>query len=37
MNICVFGASSSTIDKSFIDRVERLGREIADRGQGLVY
>lgn len=37
MNICVFGASSSTIDKSFIDRVERLGREIADRGHGLVY
>ncbi|MGN0108436.1 MAG: TIGR00730 family Rossman fold protein [Hominilimicola sp.] len=37
MNICVFGASSSTIDKSFIDRVERLGREIADRGHGLIY
>ncbi len=37
MNICVFGASSSTIDKSFIDRVEGLGREIADRGHGLVY
>ena len=37
MNICVFGASSSTIDKTFIDRVEQLGRDIADRGHGLVY
>lgn len=37
MNICVFGASSSTIDKSFIDRVEQLGRDIADRGHGLIY
>lgn len=37
MNICVFGASSSTIDKTFIDRVERLGREMADRGHSLIY
>ena len=37
MNICVFGASSSTIDKTFIDRVEQLGRDIADRGHGLIY
>lgn len=37
MDICVFGASSSTIDKTFITRVEQLGREIADRGHGLIY
>ncbi|MCD8180170.1 MAG: TIGR00730 family Rossman fold protein [Firmicutes bacterium] len=37
MDICVFGASSSTIDKSYIDRVEALGKKIAERGHGLVY
>lgn len=37
MNICVFGASSSIIDKSFIDQVEELGREIALRGHSIVY
>jgi hypothetical protein len=37
MNICVFGASSSIIDKSYIDQVEELGREIAKRGHGLIY
>lgn len=37
MNICVFGASSSIIDKSYIEHTEELGRKIAERGHGLVY
>lgn len=37
MNICVFGASSSIIDKSFIHEIEKLGEKIADRGHGIVY
>ena len=37
MKICVFGASSSTIDKSYVSQVEELGRKIADRCHGLVY
>lgn len=37
MEICVFGASSSIIDKSYINEVENMGREIAKRGHGMVY
>lgn len=37
MNICLFGASSSIIDKSYIDQIEELGRSIADGGHTLVY
>lgn len=37
MNICVFGASSSIIHSSYIDKIEQLGREIVKRGHGLVY
>ena len=37
MKICVYGASSSTIDKSFIDAGEALGRAIAERGHAVVY
>lgn len=37
MNICVYGASSSIIDESYIKQTEELGREIAQRGHGLVY
>ncbi len=37
MNICVFGASSSSIDKSYIEQVEVLGRKIAERGHSLIY
>ncbi len=37
MNICVFGASSSIIDKSYIRQTEKLGREIAKRSHTLVY
>lgn len=37
MNICVYGASSSTIDKSFIKSGEKLGGIIAERGHTVVY
>lgn len=37
MNICVFGASSSIIDRSFIEETENLGREMARRGHSLIY
>ena len=37
MNICVYGASSSTIDKNYIVNTEELGRKIATRGHKLVY
>lgn len=37
MNICVYGASSSEIDKSYIDVVELLGEEMAKRGHTLVF
>ncbi len=37
MNICVYGASSKSIDKKYIDSVERLGEEMARRGHMLVF
>lgn len=37
MNICVYGASSTTIDKSYIEAGENLGRMIGSRGYGLVF
>ena len=37
MNICVYGASSNTIDRSYIEQTEYLGRQIARRGHTLVY
>lgn len=37
MKICVFGAASSKIDKSYIDAVEKLGEEMAKRGHQLVF
>ena len=37
MNICVFGASSSTIDTSFIDETTQLGEKIALNGHTLIY
>jgi uncharacterized protein (TIGR00730 family) len=37
MVICVYGASSPRIDKSFIDAVEILGEKMAKRGHSLVY
>ncbi len=37
MKICVYGASSSTIDKSYIKAAEDLGAEMAKRGHTLVF
>ena len=37
MNICVYGASSRTIDEKYIKAGEKLGREMAKRGMGLVF
>lgn len=37
MKICVYGAASSIIDESFIREGEKLGRELAKRGHGLVF
>ena len=37
MNICIFGASSELIDKSYLDSAEELGRKLALRGHSLVY
>ena len=37
MNICIFGASSELIDKSYLDSAEELGRKLALKGHSLVY
>ena len=37
MNICLYGASSNTIAKSYIDPTEELGAKIAERGHTLIY
>ena len=37
MNICVYGASSSSIAKSYINPTEELGEKMAKRGHNLVY
>lgn len=37
MRLCVFGAASNEIDKSYIDAVEKLGEELANRGHSLVF
>lgn len=37
MKICVFGAASYEIDKSYIEAVEKLGEEMAKRGHALVF
>ena len=37
MNICVYGAASKTIDKSFITAGENLGKELVKHGHNLVY
>lgn len=37
MNICVYGASSTTIDNVFIEAGEKLGEEMAKRDMGLVF
>lgn len=37
MNICIYGASSAQIDKSYISEVEKFGELLAQRGHGLVF
>lgn len=37
MNICVYGASSNTIDNLYIEMGEALGEEMAKRGHSLVF
>lgn len=37
MNICVYGASSNDIDKSFIKAAENLGKKMAERSHALIY
>ena len=37
MNVCVFGASSTEIDKSYIEATEALGEALAARNHTLVY
>ncbi len=37
MNICVYGAASNDIDKSYIDATEKLGKSMAERSHALVY
>lgn len=37
MNICLYGAASSGVDKIYIDVVEDLCRELAARGHALVF
>lgn len=37
MNICVYGASSNDINKSFITAAETLGKKMAQRSHTLVY
>jgi len=37
MNICVYGGSSGSIDKAFLDAGEALGAAMARRGHGLVF
>ena len=37
MRICVFGAASPTIDKTYIEKVEALGEELVRRGHSLVF
>ena len=37
MRICVYGAASPTIDKDYIEKVEKLGAEMASRGHSLVF
>lgn len=37
MKICVFGAASDEIDRSYIEKTEELGREMAKRGHSLVF
>ena len=37
MRICVYGAASPTIDKKYIELVEKMGQKMANRGHSLVF
>ncbi len=37
MRICVFGAASPTIDAEYIQKVEAMGKTMAERGHSLVF
>ena len=37
MNVCVFGAASDLIDKSYIETAEKLGEMLGKRGHNLVF
>lgn len=37
MNLCVYGASSNTIDETYIKAVENLGESLAQRGHKLIF
>ncbi len=37
MRICLYGAASPTIDPEYIEKVELLGKEMAQRGHSLVF
>lgn len=37
MRICVYGASSQTIDPLYVEAVEKMGQELAQRGHSLVF
>ena len=37
MRMCVYGAASPTIDKKYIELVEKMGQEMANRGHSLVF
>ena len=37
MRLCVYGASSTTIDKDYIEKVEFLGKTMVERGHSLVF
>jgi len=37
MDICIYGASSSELEKTYYDAAEALGRELARRRHGLVF
>ena len=37
MRICVFGAASPTIDPNYIEKVEKMGEKMVERGHSLVF
>lgn len=37
MKICIYGASSNTINKAYIDSTEKLGEALGEKGHTLVY